>query len=44
MAGRDSIIATDFKTKVMTTAAKVMPEKMKAEQHKKLTQPGSARK
>jgi len=44
MAGRDSIIATDFKTKVMTTAAKVMPEQMKAEQHKKLTQPGSARK
>lgn len=42
MAGKDHIIAGSFKTKAMGTMAKIMPDTLNAEQHRKLAEPGSA--
>jgi uncharacterized protein len=43
MAGRDHVIAGSLKTKVMGAMAKVLPDTVNAEQHRKLTEPGSGR-
>jgi short-subunit dehydrogenase len=42
MAGEDHVVAGSFKNKVQATAAKVIPEKMKAEIHRSKAKPGSA--
>jgi uncharacterized protein len=39
MAGKDHVVASSLKSKLMGTTAKVMPEPMKAEQHRKLAEP-----
>lgn len=44
MAGSDHIIAGNMKTKIQGAMAKIIPEAKKAEQHRKMTEPGSARK
>ena len=42
MAGKDHVIAGSLKTKAMGTMAKVLPDTLNAEQHRKLAEPGSA--
>jgi uncharacterized protein len=42
MAGRDHVVAGSLKSKVQSTAAKVMPEKTKAKLQAGMTEPGSA--
>ncbi|MBE9183012.1 SDR family NAD(P)-dependent oxidoreductase [Oculatella sp. LEGE 06141] len=42
MAGKDSLVAGSVKTKVLGNASKVLPDTVNAEQHRKLTEPGSA--
>jgi len=42
MAGKDHIIAGSLKTKLQATVSKVLPDAMNAEQHRKLSEPGSA--
>uniref|UniRef100_B8HT40 Short-chain dehydrogenase/reductase SDR n=1 Tax=Cyanothece sp. (strain PCC 7425 / ATCC 29141) TaxID=395961 RepID=B8HT40_CYAP4 len=44
MAGQDSLVAGSLKTKIQGNIAKVLPDPVKAEQHRKLTEPGSANK
>ncbi|MEG4202524.1 SDR family NAD(P)-dependent oxidoreductase [Microcoleus sp. Pol7_A1] len=44
MAGKDSIVAGSLKTKLQGTASKVLPDTVNAEQHRQLTEPGSANK
>ncbi|MEG4964365.1 MULTISPECIES: SDR family NAD(P)-dependent oxidoreductase [unclassified Microcoleus] len=44
MAGKDSIVAGSLKTKLQGTASKVLPDTANAEQHRQLTEPGSANK
>ncbi len=44
MAGEDKVVAGSLKTKVMAAAAKVLPDTFVAEQHRKLSEPGSANK
>lgn len=41
MAGKDSIIAGSLMTKLQGGMSKVMPDTLKAEQHRQLTEPGS---
>jgi len=41
MAGKDDVIAGSLQTKVQGNVAKVLPEPVKAEFHRKLTEPGS---
>ncbi|AVH70703.1 SDR family NAD(P)-dependent oxidoreductase [Nostoc sp. 'Lobaria pulmonaria (5183) cyanobiont'] len=41
MAGKDEIIAGSLKTKLMGTVSKVLPNTVKAELHRKLSEPGS---
>ena len=41
MAGKDHVIAATLKERVMTAAALVTPEPLKAEQHRKMAEPGS---
>jgi uncharacterized protein len=43
MAGKDHVIAGSLKTKAMGTMAKVLPDTVNAEQHRKLAEPGSGR-
>lgn len=43
MAGKDHVIAGSLKTKAMGALAKVTPDTMLAEQHRKMAEPGSAR-
>jgi len=43
MAGKDHIIAGSLKTKAMGTMAKVTPDTLLAEQHRKMAEPGSAK-
>jgi len=38
MAGKDQVISASLKTKVMGTAAKITPEPLKAEQHRKMAE------
>lgn len=42
MAGDDQVVAGMFKTKVQSVLAEVTPETMKAEMHRKMSEPGSA--
>ncbi len=42
MAGKDHVIAGSLTTKLQGTMAKVLPETLNAEQHRKLAEPGSA--
>jgi uncharacterized protein len=44
MAGQDQIIAGSLKTKIMGAASKILPDPLKAEVHRQLTEPGSAHK
>ena len=44
MAGKDAQIAGSLKTKIQGTVSKVLPDTVNAEQHRKLTEPGSANK
>jgi short-subunit dehydrogenase len=41
MAGDDHVVAGSLKNKVLGAVSKVLPETTKAEQHRKLTEPGS---
>ena len=41
MAGKDDIIAGSLKTKALGAATKVLPDTVNAEQHRKLSEPGS---
>ncbi len=42
MAGKDDVIAGSLMTKLQGAMAKVLPETLNAEQHRKLAEPGSA--
>jgi uncharacterized protein len=42
MKGKDRVVGGGVKTKVMAAAAKVTPDAVKAEQHRKMAEPGSA--
>jgi uncharacterized protein len=42
MKGKDHVVAGSIKNKVQVAAAKVTPDPMKAEQHRKMAEPGSA--
>ncbi|MBR8829583.1 MAG: Ribitol 2-dehydrogenase [Chroococcopsis gigantea SAG 12.99] len=44
MAGKDSVIAGSMATKIQGTISKVLPDTVAAEQHRKLTEPGSSNK
>ena len=44
MAGKDAVIAGSLKTKIQGNVSKVLPDTANAEQHRKLTEPGSAHK
>lgn len=44
MAGKDSIVAGSIGTKIQGTISKILPDTVNAEQHRKLTEPGSAHK
>ncbi len=42
MAGKDKVVAGSIKSKAMAAAAQVLPDTTTAEQHRKLSEPGSA--
>lgn len=42
MAGDDSVVAGSLKTKLLGAVSKILPNTVKAELHRKLTEPGSA--
>jgi short-subunit dehydrogenase len=44
MAGKDDLVAGSLKTKILGNVSKVLPDTVNAEQHRKLTEPGSANK
>lgn len=44
MEGKDSIVAGSLKTRIQGNVSKVLPDTANAEQHRQLTQPGSANK
>jgi len=44
MAGKDAVIAGSLMTKVQGNVIKVLPDTISAEQHRKLTEPGTAHK
>lgn len=44
MAGKDDLVAGSLKTKIQGNISKVLPDTVNAEQHRKLTEPGSANK
>lgn len=44
MAGKDAQIAGSLKTKLQGTVSKILPDTVNAEQHRQLTEPGSANK
>jgi uncharacterized protein len=43
MAGKDNIIAGSLKTKIQGNVSKVLPDVVGAEQHRKLSEPGTAK-
>ena len=43
MAGKDHVVAGSFKNKIQSTIAQILPEPTKAEMHRKVGEPGSAR-
>lgn len=44
MAGKDDTIAGSLKTKIQGAVSKILPDPVNAEQHRKLSEPGSANK
>ena len=42
MKGEEKVVAGSLKTRVQGAASKVMPDKAKAEMHRKMAEPGSA--
>ncbi len=44
VAGKDHVIAESLKTKIQGVLAEIVPEPLKAEQHRKMAEPGSASK
>jgi short-subunit dehydrogenase len=42
MAGKDDVIAGSVKTKLMGNVSKILPDTVNAEQHRQLSEPGSA--
>jgi short-subunit dehydrogenase len=44
MDGRDYVVAGSFKNRLMSTAGKILPERLGAKAHRKLSEPGSGRK
>ncbi|BAY24094.1 short-chain dehydrogenase/reductase SDR [Calothrix sp. NIES-2100] len=44
MADKDDAIAGSLKTKIQGTVSKILPDTVNAEQHRQLTEPGSANK
>lgn len=44
MAGEDHVIAGSVKTKVQGQMSKILPDTVNAEQHRRMAEPGSARK
>lgn len=42
MSGKDDLIAGSLKTKLLGVVSKVLPDTVNAEQHRKLSEPGSA--
>lgn len=42
MAGREKVVAASLKTKLQGLASKFLPDRLKAEFHRKLSEPGSA--
>lgn len=42
MAGKDDLVAGSLKTKIQGNVSKVLPDAVNAEQHRQLTEPGSA--
>jgi len=42
MAGKDRVVSAMLKEEAMVAASGVTPETVKAEQHRKLSEPGSA--
>jgi uncharacterized protein len=44
MAGKERVVSASLTTKVMGRAGRFMPDSVKAEQHRKMAEPGSARK
>ncbi len=44
VAGKDHVIAESLKTKIQGVLAELVPEPLKAEQHRKMAEPGSASK
>jgi short-subunit dehydrogenase len=43
MAGREKVVGGSFKNKVQTVAGKVIPDSKKAEMHRQMAEPGSAK-
>jgi uncharacterized protein len=43
MAGKERVVAGSLKSKVMGTAGRFMPDSAKAEQHRKMAEPGSGK-
>ncbi|MET0558444.1 MAG: SDR family NAD(P)-dependent oxidoreductase [Solirubrobacterales bacterium] len=43
MEGREKVVGGSFKNKVQTVAGKVIPDGVKAEMHRKMAEPGSAK-
>jgi short-subunit dehydrogenase len=44
MAGKDQIVAGSLKTKIQGNISRILPDPVNAEQHRQLTEPGSANK
>jgi uncharacterized protein len=42
MAGKEKVVAGSFKNKLQVAAGKAMPDRAKAEMHRKMAEPGSA--
>lgn len=43
MKGEERVVAASFMTKAQAATARFMPESLKAEQHRKITEPGTAK-
>jgi short-subunit dehydrogenase len=44
MAGKEKVVAGAFKNKVLVAAGRIIPDRLKAEKHRKMAEPGSAEK
>jgi uncharacterized protein len=43
MAGREKVVGGSFKNKIQAVAGKVIPDSKKAEMHRQMAEPGSAK-